>query len=64
MTPKPPKRRSRRLIAHFLRPDVWTVAKMIHPLCIVSRETQPTDDRVRRLSHEGPLVTQNLTQHG
>jgi hypothetical protein len=30
MTPKPRKRRSRPLIAWFLRPDVWTVAKMIH----------------------------------
>jgi|HubBroStandDraft_4_1064222.scaffolds.fasta_scaffold00045_52 hypothetical protein len=47
MTPKPRKRRSRPLIAWFLRPDVWTVAKMIRPSVIVSRETRSNGDRVR-----------------
>ena len=44
MTQKPPKRRPRPLIAHFLRPDLWTVAKKTRPL--LSRRI---DDRVRSI---------------
>jgi len=44
MTQKPRKPRPRPINAWFMRPDVWTVAKMIRPLFFfktrdVSRET-------------------------
>ena len=44
MTQNRLKRRPRRLIAHFLRPALWDVAKKTHPS--LSRRI---DDRVRSI---------------